>query len=441
MSRTIFSFLALAVTSLAGPGDAQCQPFGLVPAGAAPAASNWAAERDWLAYLPPEYHGGGYPGPANYSYSPQPAFGPGYLDGCAPAYCGANGYVVGPYYGCEPPGCCAPQSPPCVEVCQPALGSVSISGLLLNIDVGDHYYFSFDDANEARQLTDWHDVECEWDGAFEVAVRCYDDCSAVGLEGVYWQLFADPVATTTSAADVVGNLNGILNWDQLDYNGATADTYVNNALVHRLRREVELQNAELNHLTRLGTCDCSSVRVLGLVGARCVRFEDQLQFAADTLDNSFTFAPEELYYNIDTENLMCGFQAGMWSEYCLGQRCRFVLAAKAGAFGNYVTADSRIGGAAGTATVNNGPNIGRRFEVDVEKTDLAMLGELECDLQVAMTPSWHAGLGYRVMGLSGVASPVDQIYHDLRGLQDVEQIDSDGTLLVHGARAYVLWQF
>lgn len=331
----------------------------------------------------------------------------------------------------------------CTEACcEPRpVWSATIGGLLLNIDDGSHYNFSYDDADESLQFTDWHNTETEWDGGFEVVLRRLDPCTCSGCELVYWQLFGDPVSTTTTAGDVTGNLNGILNWDQLDYNGDTADTFVDSALAHRLRRDVELYNIELNRAVGLNPGNCSPWNVHALWGARLLRFEDELQFASDTTDGVFNRDVDEIYYDIETENMLYGLQAGLWSQRRVASRFALAMGAKAGVFGNHITGYSRIGGAAGTAIVNNGPNNGREFLVDVDKDDVAMLAELQCELQFALTQSCYAGLGYRVIGVSGVAISVDQIYHDLRGIQDVEQLDSDGTLFLHGVRVYMERQF
>jgi hypothetical protein len=48
---------------------------------------------------------------------------------------------------------------------------------------------------------------------------------------------------------------------------------------------------------------------------------------------------------------------------------------------------------------------------------------------------WSAIAGYRAVGASGVALPTNQIYPDLRGINDVENIDSNGHVILHGGYA------
>lgn len=93
----------------------------------------------------------------------------------------------------------------------------------------------------------------------------------------------------------------------------------------------------------------------------------------------------------------------------------------------------RIGGAAGLATVNNGPNDGRAWLVSANKVDVAFLGEVRAGLACQIGRTWRAVGEYRVVGVSGVALPTNQIFPDLRGLSDVELLATNGNLLLHGA--------
>ncbi|MEM9659243.1 MAG: BBP7 family outer membrane beta-barrel protein, partial [Planctomycetota bacterium] len=236
--------------------------------------------------------------------------------------------------------------------------------------------------------------------------------------------------------DVVGDLNGIFNFDQLDYDGATADAFVNSALVHRMRRRTEIHSAELNcvwGLPLLGG-QCSPWRFRALAGFRYFRLSDDLQFASDTVDTVFTGAVDELYYNIDVDNNLYGLQFGGIGERQLGaSRWSANFGAKAGIFANQAEADSFIGGAAGAATINNGPNAGRAWDISANKDAVSFLGELQAGVGYRIFGNWRLLAEYRIVGLSGVALPSNQIYQDLRGLQDVQLLAANGSLILHGA--------
>jgi hypothetical protein len=319
------------------------------------------------------------------------------------------------------------------------------AGLVLTREDDDHYFFSYDDANEAFQWTDFSETTFDVAGGFEVHFGryfCYD-CATNGwrhgIEARYWGLFPESEGVTTTRRDVFGNLNGIHNWDDLYYNGDTADRWVNNATVHSLERESEVHNVEVNWLRFCSTCadPCRPTRFQchWLAGFRYFKLRDSLRFSADTVDWHYTYSPEEIHYNIDTDNNLFGFHLGGSGRYCLTKRLSLDLAAKAGLFGNWIDHDSVIGGAAGVAVIDNGPNAGRAFEVHNSKSDVAFLGELNAGLKWCILHSLTATVGYRVVGVSGVALPTDQIYHDLRGINDVELIASNGSLILHGGYA------
>lgn len=359
----------------------------------------------------------------------------GYGGGCASDAPAAGGY----YYGADAGGCDAGYAPyaSCTPAYAPAppsaVWSFSAGALYLQRDHGNNYTFSYDDPNE--QLQYLNQRHADFDGAmgFETRLSRYDACSKHGLELVYWQLFPSEEEAMVLGSQLAGNLSAILNYDQLDYNGATADNYTNNAFAHRLQREMNVYNVEANHGVVLTDACGTGATVASLVGFRLFRFDERLQFASDPNDSMFTYETDELYYDIDTDNLLVGCQLGgsvsrpMSSCFCL------TAVAKAGVFGNFSESSSRISGAAGTATINNGPFNGVSWMVSNEKVDVAMMAEMALGFAYQPTCRWRVTADYRVIGVSGVALPTNQIYHDLRGINDVALLQTNGHLILHGA--------
>jgi hypothetical protein len=361
---------------------------------------------------------------------------------CAQAGCG-NGDCGGqpnPYATPADSGCgCGYPAASCMS-CQPpqAAWVAYAGGLLMSIDESHHHTFSFDSAHEEMQYTDWRNLDIEWQGGFEVALRRFGACSCTGLEVVYWGFYPGTTETSTYGASLApGTLDGINNWANLyiDVPAQTADDYVNDAVVHRLRRDVEIHNAEINYLVLNGDTCNAPWRAEMVCGFRFFRFSDDMQFMADTVAN------DPILYDIDMDNTLVGAQIGGWGEYQLGCRLSVAGGAKVGVYNNHIKSYNRIGTAASTAQIGDGPYTDRYWCVDASKDDIALLSELQLAVMYQITPCWRASAGYRVVGVTGIATPTDQIYPDLRGINDVALVDSHGSLLLHGFTASIEFQF
>lgn len=364
--------------------------------------------------------------------TPSPTFGPPGIREHGGAVDRSGGPVAyGSCVGEAACACCVPRDE-CLAP-SPIVWGGAAGPLLLFRDDSNHEFFSYDSAIETNQYLDARDAYDDSLPGVEGHVARFNLCTCTGWEGVYWGVFPGDSTSYVYDSIVTGDLNAILNYDQLDYNGNPASAYVNDAIVHRLRGTTEIHNVEINRLWGVptgGCCSPWSVYVLG--GFRYFDFNEGLQFAADTVDTMFTGAADELYYTIDCDNNLYGGQLGAYIERRLARRWSARLACKAGVFANDASAVSHIGGAAGTATVNNGPNLGREWYVSANKTDAAFLGEVHAGLGFQATQHVRLLADYRVMGVSGVALPTNQIFHDLRGLQDVELLATNGSLLLHG---------
>ena len=156
------------------------------------------------------------------------------------------GAPYGGYNGC---GVCPT---PCAPVCAPPVWFAGLYGLYMSHDNENHYRFSYDDAWESVQLTDSRDANPDLMGGIEVRAGRYFNCGLNAVEAVYWGLFSEDGSTVTRSTDVTGNLDGILNWNSLNYNGSTAEWWVNDAVVHAIFRQSEFHNVEINLLQFCG---------------------------------------------------------------------------------------------------------------------------------------------------------------------------------------------
>ncbi len=359
-------------------------------------------------------------------YAPQASAAPGYLygGGSCDAWTSGSASIVG----------------------QPAVRNWfgRVGGLVMTRDRSDHYTFSYGTLDEADQRTNTRDAAMDWTGGVDVRFGRYFNCERNAIEAVYWGLAPVTQTTQTVSGDVLGDLNGILNWNSLDYAGSWASVYVNVAPgdngIHQLTRDYAFQNLELNLWQFCGSCDtgkcnCSRLKSNWLVGVRYFRFDENLLFASDANDVFITNENDEIFYNIDIENHLVGFQIGNEAQYCLSDRLTADLAMKLGIYGNQINHLSEIGGNLGGATINNGPWAGEAFWVSSSKNDVAFLGEVNLGLRYCFNACWTGTLGYRALAVTGVAMPADQIYPDLRGINDVANIDSSRALILHGGYA------
>jgi hypothetical protein len=230
-----------------------------------------------------------------------------------------------------------------------------------------------------------------------------------------------------------GNLDPILDFSQLDYNGASANNFANAAVAHRLIRYSQLNNAELNRLWGVPMYGNSPWAMRTLAGFRYLNFNEGFEFAADTVDANFTGDPNEIYYRVNAHNNLYGGQLGMMAERRTSSPFSFTMAAKAGVYCNDASATSWIGGSAGTATINNGPFNGQQWLVNSSKQAVSFIGELQLGGAYQLPSQWRLLANYRVVGVTGLALPTNQIYAaDIRGINDVAFLNTNGNLFLHG---------
>jgi hypothetical protein len=184
-----------------------------------------------------------------------------------------------------------------------------------------------------------------------------------------------------------------------------------------------------------GVAACGPLDLTVIFGPRYFYFCDNLEFASDVVNASFAGEPEEIYYNIDMTNHLIGVQGGGQLKHYITPRLRVRATTLVGVYNNHIRHRSRVGGSAGTAVINNGPNTGMAFDVFSTKDDVAFLGELRADCGLWLNACTSIVVGYRGVAVTGVGLPTSQIYWDFRSLQDVVAVDSNDGLLLHGGYA------
>jgi Putative beta barrel porin-7 (BBP7) len=170
-----------------------------------------------------------------------------------------------------------------------------------------------------------------------------------------------------------------------------------------------------------------------LAGVRYFRFNDTLSYASSRLDNQFTGANDDIYWDTQLQNDLLGAQLGGIINYCTGRRANLYATTKMGVYGNRSQYDTSIGGI-GTAAYVSSTNAfnGQNFVVSSSKTDVAFIGEVGTGVNIRLSSKWSANVGYRAIAASGVATAVDQIPLEMIHLGNVANFDNNGSLILHG---------
>ena len=88
--------------------------------------------------------------------------------------------------------------------------------------------------------------------------------------------------------------------------------------------------------------------------------------------------------------------------------------------------------------VNNGPE---DFNFRYEDDDIALMGELRAGGSYQCTCHCRVYGGYRLFGLSGAALAFDQISAQHISANQIQYVDSDGSIFLHGLQAGVEWTY
>ncbi len=170
-------------------------------------------------------------------------------------------------------------------------------------------------------------------------------------------------------------------------------------------------------------------------GIRWLQFKDNFEFAASRAVAGYTNTDDDLYYNTNVTNDLLGYQFLGRLDYCLGHRLSMYASSKAGIYVNNIDFSSRLGTGARNATPTNFYPVlaGQNIMVNNSDTGLAFLGELDLGANYNLTPCWTINGGYRIMGVSGVATAIGQMADDVANLNEAGYICSDKTVILHGA--------
>ena len=436
--RVVFS--AVALLSLGGSSVFAANPYGSasmlpLPTGNAPVASvarhnPTPAQGQWIGHHPEEEVA---PPPANIDGDYEAAMQDnGWGDGCADGSCGsAPGYGYG---GMGYASGCG------------SYWTGGVYGLLMSRDRENNLGLGY--TVVGNQVLHSRDADLGWNGGIEARLGHMNvDCTgARGWEVVYWTVFGHNGFAQATEAQYGTVISSDFSMNNLNFNADNlAVDWFDNAEIANVRISNEYHNLEFNLLSLqdmgYGCGGCSRFSFGGGVGVRWFRFDENMLYGVDALAAS-TDPTEEAYYNIDMTNDLIGLQMAAQANYAASQRFSLFSELKFGLYANYMQQNQRIYRGDGlNATINNGPNNGQEWDFSSSKTDVAFLGEIRMGAKWQITQRWSAVAAYRAAAITGVAFTTEQVPVNMGDLQGARNIDSNGSMILHGLQVGAEFKF
>lgn len=224
--------------------------------------------------------------------------------------------------------------------------------------------------------------------------------------------------------------------------GLTHEQAYDIADVHEVRRDMSIQNAELN-LLRMGrqtrTRRGREAIYEYLLGFRYFKFDESLTYSAFGIRPN-TFAGGDISradYVANVENELYGAQFGGRSELSLTKRMGMLIGLKAGIFQNNFSSSQRasvtaLDGQQRVAQILNNPNQGTPFNFAGEDQDYTMLGEVDLGLTYRLTNGVRLRGGYKGIFVDDVAFAENQGNSNFNDIVANSTPSANEDLILHG---------
>jgi len=259
-------------------------------------------------------------------------------------------------------------------------------------------------------------------------------CQGNGLELRYWGLIPSERETTIFGPGLDTYLVGF--GDYLIGPGPNnLQDYYNNADSNRIYRNNEFHNVEVNALRNGGSYTTRGGRTGNfelLGGFRWLYFNEDFRYSAFNAGA----VPTRVNYDLAARNNLLGFQLGGRNEVCLTDRISLVSGTRFGLFNNNIRSRQSISNEFGVfaSPAGGAPGVDD-YNYSSRKNELAALGELEAGVAYQFAQRARLNVGYRVLGISGVALAPSQIPRNFSNPAEINRINSKDSLILGGAYA------
>jgi hypothetical protein len=346
---------------------------------------------------------------------------------------------------CEQGDCGTENCDTCnVDCCTPcAQWYASAAVLGMTRDQPNRIWTTYETNNNPNQLMNFPDAEPDWEVGGEIRLGRFFGCNCWALELGYWSVgnFEDTASMTH--ANLVSSP---LAFNDLEFAaGDTVDNYFNSAQEHRIYRSNELHNLELNLIegnTSFATCRKWSHQML--VGVRYFKFDEDLGLAS--LDQGGTWGgnggADEAYLDAAVENDLVGVQLGCLFQRRIGCRGHFFLTPKFGLYNNHIEHRFNLYRGDGTVAAPTAfSGVTGSYPVEADTDVVSFMTELNLGLQWQLGQRWIIYGGYRVVAINGIGLADNQIPQYIVDIPEIADIDTNGSLLLHGAFTGVAFRF
>ena len=336
---------------------------------------------------------------------------------------------------------CASELPNC---CPRWFGSAA--GLIMGRDNSDRFWTSYLQPTNENQIMNSKDAELDWGGGVDLRLGKCIGCNGAWEIGYFGVWGMNGESAVRNSGDLIGTPLDVTNGTPT-IDGVDAADYFDNARAHRIMRESEFHSVELNLIGNHRACGvgmgCGNpLNVSWLGGFRYFRFDDEFSFgslqgdvAAGVVDPARDWDTDggiyAAYINTDVENNLYGFQLGARIDYQPSLKCSMFLAPKIGLYGNHIETDASL-------TRGDGYT---EWSVSEDKNDFSFLCQIDAGLNYHFSDRWSAFGGYRAVAITGVALSDDQVPQYLVDLPGFQEVNSDGSVILHGAFAGLEYRF
>lgn len=310
----------------------------------------------------------------------------------------------------------------------------SLSGLIMTRDAPNALSTTYNSSNVNTNLLDTGMARSNWAGGGQVMFGRWFGPQAYGFQFIYWGV--GPMTGFASVA-LPGQLSTPLNLGNVNIGTNSATFYFDNAFQHAIWRSNSFNNFEWNALRRAVfapafTCGAPRLLFTGIAGIRYFRFNDNLIFGSvnspNFSDDGGAFAG---YLNTGVTNSLVGFQIGTRVDYFVLPRVRLYAMPKFGLYGNMVNMREHLYSGDGL----------QGFDVLAQRSTVSTLGQIDVGGGYQITPRFSAYAAYRLMGVTRVGLADNQIPPFLADQQSMQNIKTNGDLILHGVMIGGMYNF